>query len=189
MRLLHRLFATECEELPVLDDTTFKKENYLKLAEKTIGDQHDTFLYLDKKAFQILSTSSIVIAFFSALNLNVLVRPDTDVDAIILVVFSLSLVGYIVSVGTALWALLPTAFAWPIDTTWETALSALNEKTSEEYYAWLLSSIVEAYEKNTTTLAKKANKIFISTFTMGITVALVIITAIVPIVSGIITGN
>jgi len=188
MRFLRQLFAPEHEELSVLDDTTYKKENYLKLAEKTIEDQHDTFLYLDKKAFQILSTGSIVIALFSALKLDAPARTDSTVDIVVLVVYIFSLLSYAASVWTALQVLNPSVFTRPIDATWETAVTALNEKTSEEYYAWLVSSIAEAYEKNATTLAKKANKVFISTFTMGITVALVIIAAIAPIVSRIISS-
>lgn len=159
-------------------ESSFKKESYLKLAEQSVNNQHDTFLYLDKKAWQNLSVSTVIIGLFSALNLKSLLDPNTDVPATVLVCFVFAFISYAFSIVSSLQALRPTDFTRPFKITYEEALDVLNEKDEYAYYAWLISSISEAIKQNKPILEKKAQKVEQAILRMGITLSFILVAAI-----------
>ncbi len=157
----------------------FQHSHFLKIVEETLTQQHETFLYLDKKAWQLLSTSSIIIGLFSALNLKTIFDPGSDIDSEILIFLVGAFITYFFSFAVSLDILSPTEFVYPFDITWEKAKEVLNEKDENEYYAWVIASFETAISLNDQILGKKADRVKQSTGLISVTVMLLSAAAIV----------
>jgi hypothetical protein len=162
-------------------EETFRAQNFLKLAEERLEEQHQAFLSLDQKAWQNISVGSIILGFFAALNLQSFFvdRASIDLKWYDFIFLVGALIAYILSFYWALWSRMPITFESPIEMSWEKASWALNDHDDEQYFAMLISSYVDAVTANNEKINSKAVCICRSTICLGVTVAMLVVAAIV----------
>jgi len=152
-------------------EETFRTGNFLQLAERRLEQQHETFVSLDQKAWQNISISSIIIGLFVAFNLQAtLEAPLGTLKAATLIALAVALGTYVVGFFIALSSRMPITFEYPIEMTWSVSVEALNDKDDEQYYAFLISSYVDAITRNDKRLNTKANQVWVSTALLGISI-------------------
>ena len=154
-------------------ELTFKERNVLELMEANAKDVNDALDTLDRKAWQNISVSSIIVGFVAAFNLNE-VRSFLETPF-----FLVAIVGvYLASLILSLRVLTPKPHsAHPLKPTWDEAQRVL-QKDLDKYYDWVLASYEEVIVKNTELMNFKASNVRNSTMLLGVDVILVALAAL-----------
>lgn len=162
-------------------EESFRRSNFLELAEKRLESQNAIFTSLDEKAWQNVNISSIIVGLAVTLNLDAVLHPGAKASIPPIIFLSLALVAYLYSFIKALQARLPTSFKsfkYPLEMSWDEATYALNEHDDDSYYAYLIASYTDALAANTPVIEEKTRQVRNSTVALGFTVSFLIMAAI-----------
>lgn len=162
-------------------DFTNKRASYLNLAAQAVEQQHDSFLELDKKAWQVIGTSSIIVGAVAAFNLKAILDHTITVPENVLWFLGAAAIAYLTAIWSALWAIAPKVFMYPFQFDWDT-IKEVSVKDDDDYFTYLMAGLSKCIEENADVLNKKARLVLMSTICIGVTVMMVVVAAVLAVI-------
>lgn len=155
-----------------MDELNFQERNYLDILSNRLKEQHEAFTKLDEKAQNLVSLGSIILGLVVALNLD----NSRDLELENKLFLFLAAISFAIAYFVLHLSISPKDFAYPIETTWDTARKALGMSPSD-YYVWLLTSYDDALSANRRVLKLKAAILTKISLLVGCTILLTIAAA------------